>query len=70
MAHQSYFSAHPFGRFAIKSAERAALVTLVVFRFKKTLDPGNLGTQYLSGQAIDQNPYQWLPNACREPRRD
>ena len=67
VAHQSYFGTHPFGRFAMKPAERAALVTLVVFRFKKTLESRKLVTQYLSGQAIDQDSYQWLFNACREP---
>ena len=67
VAHQSYFGSHPLGRFTMDPAERAAIVTLAVFQFKKTLESGNLGTQYLSGQAVDPDSYQWLFNACREP---
>ena len=67
VAHQSYFGTHALGRFSMNPAERAAIVTLAVFRFKKTLESGNLETQYLSGLAIDPDSYQWLFNACREP---
>lgn len=67
VAHQSYFGTHPLGRHAMRPAERAAVVTLAVLHFKRTLESGNLGTQYLSGQAIDPDSYQWLFNACREP---
>lgn len=67
VAHQSYFGTHPLTRKAMWPAEQAAIVTLAVLRFKKTLESGNLGTQYLSGQAIDPDSYQWLFNACREP---
>ena len=67
VAHQSYFGTHPLSRYAMRPAERAAIVTLAVLRFKQALDSGNLGTQYLSGQAVDPDSYQWLFNACREP---
>ena len=68
VAHQSYFGTHSLGRFPMKPAERAAIVTLAALRFKKTLESGSLEIQYQSGQTMDPDCYQRLFNVCREPR--
>ena len=64
---QSYYGTHPHGRMPHGQAERAALLSLAGFNFKRAQDSGDLGPQYLGGQMIDPETYQWLFSASREP---
>lgn len=68
VAFQTYFGTHPHGPAPRSSqAERATLLTVTAFNFKRKLEAGLLETQYLSGHAIDPDSYRWQFNTCREP---
>ena len=66
----TYFGTHPLGFVSQTQAERASVISLAAFDFKQDLELGKLeGYQSsLSGQIVDPETYQFLFNACREPR--
>ena len=67
VACQSYYGSHPFGRVPHGQAERAAIISIAAFEFKKALGCGDIKPHTLAGQVVDPSFYLWLFNACREP---
>ena len=67
VACQSYYGSHPLSETPHGQAERAAIISIAAFRFMQALHSGGLEPQYLFGQTMDPDSYQWLFNACREP---
>ena len=69
IACSSYFGTHPFSRVLQTQAERATVVSLAAFEFKRDLESGKFERHQssLSGQVVDPECYQLLFNTCREP---
>ncbi|KAL9637970.1 MAG: hypothetical protein Q9204_001674 [Flavoplaca sp. TL-2023a] len=67
---QIFFGTHALGSQPLTQAQRAALITLAVFDFKRNLESAQVTQQIVGGQAVDLGFQRWLFNTCREPHPD
>ena len=66
----SFFGSLPDGPFQATPAERAAAISIGAYQCKQAVEAGAMSSIYMADQALDQDAYQWLFNAHREPRVD
>ncbi len=65
---QHFFGCHAASKIPHGQAERAAIICKAAFSFKKHLEAGAVGPDYLNEQPLCMNTLNWLFNSIREPR--
>ena len=64
---QLFYGCHAAGKVPHGQAERAAVLCKAVFSFKKLLEAGAVGPDYLNEQPLCMNTLNWLFNSIRKP---
>jgi NADPH:quinone reductase-like Zn-dependent oxidoreductase/NADP-dependent 3-hydroxy acid dehydrogenase YdfG len=62
----NFFATHPVAVVPHTAAERAAIISTSAFHFKKKLEAGEIGYEYINEQPTDKDAYHWFFNATRE----
>ncbi|KAJ6108641.1 Carnitine O-acetyltransferase [Penicillium sp. IBT 18751x] len=63
----SYFYSYRDDRLRRDPAKRAAAIATAVLEFKGQVDSGSLEPEYLRGQPMAMNSYEYMFNCCRVP---
>lgn len=64
----NFFAAHVFSPIPHTAAERAAIISISAFQFKKKLEAGEVGQESLNEQPVSKDhASKWFFNSTREP---
>ncbi|CAL5869866.1 uncharacterized protein PFLUO_LOCUS4097 [Penicillium psychrofluorescens] len=63
----SYFYSYKDDRLRRNPAQRAAAITSAALEFKRQVDDGSLEPEYMRGQPMAMNSYEFMFNCCRIP---
>ncbi|PSN65487.1 hypothetical protein BS50DRAFT_622687 [Corynespora cassiicola Philippines] len=64
----NFFGTHPFHAGHHSAAERAAVIANACIQFRDSFRKGMLGQEFVNGQPLERNQYEWFFNTTRVPQ--